>query len=130
MSLGLFRLDTTGRDIVVTQTNEGRSAFKMPGTKGLVWPITKMWLVGPVILFAVLQLIASIYRVYQGSVEGGLAVGQLKDSNDAYARSLLVNQSDIPGTINVAAWVILIIFFSVWLIRLANAIYEHRQGWK
>ncbi len=102
----------------------------MPETKGLLWPATRRWLVGPVILFFVLQIVVSVYRAYQGSVEGGTAADQLRDSGAAYGRSLLVAQSDIPGAINIVAWVILLAFFAIWLIKLAAAHHEWRQAGK
>ena len=72
--------------------------------------------------------LASIYRGFQGSVEGGIAVEQLKDDNGAYGRSLLVVQSDVPGTINLIAWGILGLFVGVYLMKLAMAYHDWRRS--
>lgn len=111
----------------MTEQRANRPPFKMPEPKGFVWPAIKFWLVGPVVLFMVLQIVASIYRAYQGSVEGGMAADQLKDESGAVGRSILVAQSDIPGTINIIAWVVLILFIFLYAVRAGYAYGEWRR---
>ncbi len=112
----------------MSDSKSTRPPFSMPETRGLVWPVVrKAFFIWPVVIFIVLQIAASIYRAYQGSIEGPLAAQQLQNDSGAYARSLLVIDSDIPGSLNMLAWGVLILFIVIYLVRLTKALYDWKS---